>query len=332
MNQSKVTEQDYLQFLIAAQRVYSCTEAASCHNQSVAHDAFTRLLARTPPDTVALWQEVEPLVNKQEGILVLDDTTLDKPHAKKMELVTRHWSGKHHSVVSGINLMTLLWTHGQVALPCDCALYTGHLPDGCTKNQSFTQLLSTAHQRGFAPKRVCFDSWYSSLENLKHVRSLGWHFLTRLKSNRQVNPDGSGNRAVSEVEISPQGSEVHLKGFGYVRVFRTVDKHGNAEQAQYWATSDLSMTEQERHRLATQVFNIESYHRGLKQCCGVERCFARLKVAQTNHIFLAVRAFVRLEVNRVTTGCGWYTAKTAIVRGAISNYLAQPTLTLKATA
>ena len=84
------------------------------------------------------------------------------------------------------------------------------------------------------------------------------------------------------------------------------------------------MTEQARQELAVQVFSIENYHRGLKQCCGVERCFARRRAAQTNHIFLAVRAFVRLESNRVRTGCSWYGSKTAIVRKAIADYLVQP--------
>ncbi len=29
---------------------------------------------------------------------------------KKIEWVRQHWSGKHHAVVEGINLMTLLWS------------------------------------------------------------------------------------------------------------------------------------------------------------------------------------------------------------------------------
>ena len=43
----------------------------------------------------------------------LDDTTLDKPCAKNIELVSRHWSGKHHRVVWGINLLSLVWTQFQ---------------------------------------------------------------------------------------------------------------------------------------------------------------------------------------------------------------------------
>jgi hypothetical protein len=46
-----VEDVDYIQFLIAAQRVYSCTEAARCQPEGIAHDAFTRLLTRQPPDT-----------------------------------------------------------------------------------------------------------------------------------------------------------------------------------------------------------------------------------------------------------------------------------------
>ena len=42
---------------------------------------FTRLLRRQPPDTVALWQETQGLILRDAGVLVLDDTTLDKPYA-----------------------------------------------------------------------------------------------------------------------------------------------------------------------------------------------------------------------------------------------------------
>ncbi len=290
----KVDEVDYIQFLIAAQKVYTCTEAASCqsgtkHSQAAAaHDAFTRLLARRPPDTEALWQEVQAFVNQHGGVLLLDDTTLDKPYARKIELVTRHWSGKHRAVVSGINLLTLLWTDGVGALPCDCRVYDKPLPEGKTKNEHFQNMLTTAKARGLAPALVCFDSWYSGLDNLKLVRDLGWHFFTRLKHNRQVNPDGSGSVAVDTLDIPVAGLCVHLKGFGFVRVFRTVAPHGDAERAQFWATSCFQMSALEREERERQVFAIENYHRGLKQCCGVERAQVRGARAQKCHITLAV--------------------------------------------
>ncbi|GIV18468.1 MAG: hypothetical protein KatS3mg023_0219 [Armatimonadota bacterium] len=96
-------------------------------------------------------------------------------------------------------------------------------------------MLGVAHARGFTPKSVQMDSWSSGVENLKAIRALGWHFLTRLKSNRLVNPDGKGNVPLGTVEIGAQGRIVHLKAFGFVKVFRTVSSNGDVA---YWATDD----------------------------------------------------------------------------------------------
>lgn len=59
MNAPKVNELDYIHFLIVAQRVFTTTEAARIRKggpNAPAHDAYTRLLKRIPPDTEALWQ------------------------------------------------------------------------------------------------------------------------------------------------------------------------------------------------------------------------------------------------------------------------------------
>src|SRR3954453_6757714 len=115
MQAARCHESDYIHFPVASPRAYSCTEAARVQPDSPhapAHDAFTRLLHRLEPDPEILWGEAEPLVEKAKGVLVIDDSTLDKPYAERIELVTRHWSGKHHDVVRGINLITLLWTDG----------------------------------------------------------------------------------------------------------------------------------------------------------------------------------------------------------------------------
>ena len=116
MNRSVIQESDYIEFLLAAQRAFDCVSAAQTQPealQSVAHDAYTRLLTRRPLDPEALWNEAQLVVGtapQKGGLLILDDTTLDKPYAQKIELVSRHWSGKHKRVVWGINLLSLVWT------------------------------------------------------------------------------------------------------------------------------------------------------------------------------------------------------------------------------
>jgi hypothetical protein len=315
MNPPRVQPEDYIDFLIATPKVCSATEAARVQPHPLrppAHDAFTRLLHRLEPDPDTLWREAQTQVYLRDGVLVADDSTLDKPYAKAIELVGRHWSGKHRAVVQGINLVSLLWTDGDRHIPCDYRIY--HDPKQATKNDHFRAMLRTARQRGFQPRCVVFDGWYGSRDNLKLLREFGWTWLTRLKSNRLVNRDRQGTRPLFRTEIAATGTEVWLPGYGLVKVFKIVAPDGDIV---YWATSDLAMTDLTRQQYAEWSWAIENYHRGLKQCTEVERCQTRSARAQRNHIELALRAFLRLEVHCFAQGISWMEAKTAIIRETV---------------
>ena len=187
-----------------------------------------------------------------------------------------------------------------------------------------------AHERGFNPDLVCFDSWYGSIENLKLVRSLGWHFLTRLKSNRQINVNRSGLQAVSNAGLTGgNGTVCWLKGFGEIKVFRVRATDGTSE---YWATSLEKMTEAERKTAARSAWRIEMYHRGLKQQCLIERAQCRRLRPVLNHIGLCIRVFVRLESHCYQKKMSWIEAKTGIIRDAVRAYLANPRYLLLPTA
>ena len=58
--------------------------------------------------TERLWAEALEHIDLNKGVLIIDDRTLDKLYSQKIELVTRHWSGKHKRVVSEINLVMML--------------------------------------------------------------------------------------------------------------------------------------------------------------------------------------------------------------------------------
>ena len=78
INPPKCSDIDFINFLIAASNVFSCTEAARCYPfiaNAPSHDAFTRCLQRQPPDTEALWDEVKNHVKPEEGFLIVDDST-----------------------------------------------------------------------------------------------------------------------------------------------------------------------------------------------------------------------------------------------------------------
>src|SRR4030067_2922661 len=112
-----------------------------------------------------------------------------------MALVSRHWSGKHHAVVQGINLISLVWTDGEGRLPCDFRLYN-KAEDGLSKNAHFQNMIEQAQQRGFEPELVAFDSWYSGLPNLKLLCRLKTRWLRGTYTNREEGNETGGERAV----------------------------------------------------------------------------------------------------------------------------------------
>jgi putative transposase len=90
-NAPRCTEYDHINIMVAAKLVLCAVEAARSHPESEerpAHDAYTRLLQRLPPDSEALWVEVSGCIDLLKGLLLMDDTMLDNPYASQMMLVS----------------------------------------------------------------------------------------------------------------------------------------------------------------------------------------------------------------------------------------------------
>ncbi len=107
-----MTDQDYINFLVAAPKVCSATEAARVQPEPAtapAHDAFTRLLHRLEPDVDTLWSEAVGQVMRHEGMLVVDDATLDRSYARKdVEAEQACLRGKNTAVGSASRIYSLL--------------------------------------------------------------------------------------------------------------------------------------------------------------------------------------------------------------------------------
>lgn len=140
---------------------------------------------------------------------MVDDSTLDKLYAKKMELVRRHWSGKHGRVVQGINLITLFWTEGGRHIPLDYRFYEKSV-DGAMKNDHFRSMLATAKSRGFTPQCVVFDGWYSSLENLKLIREYGWTQVNSAQTQSARQPRQYPKSSVARSRNCSKGNNITL--------------------------------------------------------------------------------------------------------------------------
>lgn len=317
MRRQKCSLSLYSSFLIGNQNRYSGLELSKVAF-GIAHDSVSRWLSEYEHRPQELWNQVKPLVNVKAGYLVVDDTTLDKRYSRENELARPQYSGDAHGIINGINLVNLLWTDWEKCVPVDYRVYQKEL-DGKTKNDLFIELLKKAKKRGFSPLYALFDSWYSSIKNLKLIRAQDWKFICNLKSNRIVSR-GRVQMAISDLPLADkQVRKVWLKAFGHVLVCRVVATNGDIA---YLATNALSLMDYDQFtNHFQQRWNIEEFHRGIKQTTGIEKCYSTKITSQKTHIFAAFVAFIRLEAVRISIHISWYEQKSSIARFATTNYL-----------
>lgn len=91
----------------------------------------------------------------------------------------------------------------------------------------------------------------------------------------------------------------------------------NIKQGFYVRASDLDWTAKPVHKVW-----LKAYGRGIKQCCGIEHCYAVKERSQRNHILCAFLVFLKLEWERIQNAISWYEQKLSITRSAIAVYLA----------
>ncbi len=284
----------------------------------MAHDSVSRWLSTAKLTPKLLWQQSQILVDKQTGYLIIDDSILDKPYSQKMALVKKQYSGKHRGLVSGIGLVSLLWTDGHRMIPVDYRVYDPSR-DGKSKNDHAREMLLEAAKRGFTPNYVLMDSWYTAIPNFKALDKLGWKWIGQLKSNRLVSVTQGEYVSVSDLDWTDTPVQrVWLKEYGFILVSKIVATNGDIA---YLATNDMSLSEETLKTHFDYRWTIEAYHRGIKQCTGIERCSAVKERSQRNHILCSLLVFLRLEWQRIKTAVSWYEQKAMITRGAIALYL-----------
>ena len=235
-------------------------------------------------------------MNLKGGTVSVDDSVLDKPYSQLTAFVGYFWSGKHHGVVKGINLITLYYTdpHGHHQ-PINYRIYdkTEHK----TKNDYFQEMLVDVLAWGLKPAFVTGDSWYSSGANLKKIKHHRLGFLFALESNRRVSVEKGFWVQVQHLAIPEAGLLVYLRGFGTVKVFRTRLKDQPRHYALY-QPNDEAWSAFDRPaflKLHDQHWQIEHYHRTLKQVCHIEHFQVRQPTAIRNHLFAAICGYVQLQ-------------------------------------
>ncbi|WP_081485965.1 IS701 family transposase [Thiothrix nivea] len=284
----------YMGFLMSEPKSSTCTRLSEV--MGISHDSVNRFLLREAYEPKDLFNEASRLLNLVGGTLNVDDSTLDKPYSQHMELVGHFWSGKHHRVVKGLNLITLYYSDPQGrSLPVNYRVYDK--AEGKTKNDYFLDMLEDVLAWGLQPAFMTGDSWYSCVGNLKTVRNHRMGFLFAVESNRRVSTEKGSWVQVQKLDIPADGLRVWLREFGEVKLFRTQLKDQLRHYVVFLPNADAYDTFQQAdfQTLHDQHWQIEQYHRMIKQVCHIEKFQVRGNVPIRNHIFAALCSYVHLQ-------------------------------------
>jgi hypothetical protein len=270
--------------------------------QDISHDSVNRFLLRenyTPQD---LFEQVKGELVLEGGIVSVDDSVLDKPYSnpKKSQLIDYFWSGKHKKSVKGINLITLYYTDVRgVSYPINFRLYDKR--EEKTKNEYFREMVAEVQAWGVELAWVTGDSWYSSVENLKFLRNEKVGFLFGIANNRQVSIERGTFLQVQNLNIPESGLLVYLREFGWVKVFCQNFKNEVRHYIMYLVEEvELKQIDRQSFRqIHDSHWQIESFHRVIKQVCNIERFQVRTESGLKTHLFCALQAFSQLQTMRV---------------------------------
>jgi Transposase DDE domain len=287
---------EYIAYLLSEPKSSSCVRGGKV--LQISHDEVNRFLNGSAFSGKDLFNKALPLIEPAHGTLSVDDTVIDKPFSDrdKTELVALFYSGRHHKTVLGINLIVLHYTdiHG-VSVPVNFRVYRHR--EAMSKNEYFQQMYREVLLWGLRPRFVTADSWYSSLQNLKFLRSQEVGFMIGLEKNRIVSTAAHHYEKLEQIAIPPQGLYLHLKAFDFIKVFQTVDEEGHER---YYG---LYLQDSEECRLLTtdrfnalrqQHWKIEHMFTAVKQVVHGGHFFVRRTASIKTHLFCVLRAFQRL--------------------------------------
>ena len=207
----------------------------------------------------------------------------------------------------GIGVVNLLHTSGEAGdfFPIDFRVYSPET-DGKTKNEHFLEMLIRAKSdKCLKANTVLFDSWYSSVDNLKVIHRLGMVFISTLKSNRLVSTSKEQYQTSKEQNTAKSGkgkaSVAYFPGtqiLGLSKIPRIVDLFARRFQVQERLTEQVADAVRELIAPRAVVVRIQASHlcmmmRGVEKQSShtlteAERGMENLSETEKNRLWSAV--------------------------------------------
>jgi hypothetical protein len=331
----------YIDYLISSFGATTATGLSSMVGGSISHDKITRMLSRKPGTSADLWRVVSPLIRQSEtadGVLIIDDSISEKPSTDENEIICWHYDHCSGRNVKGINFMTALYHSQKAVLPVGFQIvakteyYTekGKEKRRCPvpKNQYAREMIKQAVQNQIQFRYVLTDVWFASAETMMFIRhEMKKSFVMPVKANRSIALSSSDKRQGRYVRADEVmcGTDTPIKIFieqvdfplFFIRqVFTNKD---GSEGVLYLVTDDTALTYEQITAIYRKRWNVECYHKSLKQNASLEKSPGKIVNTQKNHFFACLCGYVKLEMLRFSSRLNHFALKAKIYISALQS-------------
>jgi hypothetical protein len=331
----------YTDYLISSFGLTTGTGLSRLLEGAISHDRIQRFLASPTKSGKDLWHIVKRYVRQiqaDDGVLIVDDSISEKPYTDENAIICWHYDHTSGQTIKGINFVTALYYANGVSLPVNYHLvektevYTDKKTgkekrrSSVSKNEVYRQLLRQAVQNQIPFRYVLNDVWFAAADNMLFIKhELERNFIMPLKTNRKVAlslEDKKQGRyvRVDTLEIEPGTvMTIYLEGVDFpLHLVKQVFTNGDGSTGiLYLVTSDLDLTYDQITTIYGKRWNVEPYHKSLKQNASLSKSPTKTVTTQSNHFFAALCAYVKLEMLKVTTHTNHFALKSQLYLRAL---------------
>ena len=331
----------YSDYLISSFGQTTGTGMAQLLEGQVSHDGIQRWLSKRDFSAADLWQVVKPhvrAIEQSDGVMIVDDSIAEKPYTDENEIVCWHYDHAHDRQVKGINFLSALYHAQGVSLPVSFRVVakTEYYVDKksgkskrrspISKNEHYQALLRQAKQNRISFSFVLNDVWYASAENMMFVKhELALDFIMPLKTNRKVSlsaEDKQQGRYVSVESLTLEAGvvrEVYLEGvdFPLALVKQVFANEDGSSGIQYLVCSHIHLSADQIVTIYRKRWNVEPFHKSLKQNASLEKSPTQTVRTQTNHLFASFCGYIKLELLKLSTHLNHFALKSTLYLRAL---------------
>jgi hypothetical protein len=328
----------YSDYLISSFGQTTGTGLAALLGDSVSHDRIQRFLSRTEFTSADLWHFVKPhvrAIEEPDGCIIIDDSISEKPYTDENDIIAWHYDHAKNGMTKGINFLSAIYYVPQLdaSLPVGLQLVAKteqyvDKKDGKTKrrspiskNEYYQALLRQAKQNQILFRFVLSDVWYASADNMTFVKvELERDFIMPLKTNRKValsEADKRQGRYMRVDTVPLERGEVRIVylervDFPLLLCKQLFVNEDGSQVAQYLVCSDVQLTSDQLTTIYRKRWNVEEYHKSLKQNASLERSPTHTVCTQTNHLFASLCGYIKLELLKLSNHLNHFALKSTI--------------------